>query len=118
MAETAGIDTAGAFFTNDPTANIQWPFAAGTSMSYGYGMRSGRLHAGIDFTPGSGAPIQAIADGTVRVATESGGGYGVTVSIDHVIDGEVITSHYAHMQYGSLRVTARPRRSRWATSWA
>ncbi|RCS57193.1 M23 family peptidase [Microbacterium sp. JB110] len=106
MAETAGIDTAGAFFTNDPTADIQWPFAAGTSMSYGYGMRSGRLHAGIDFTPGSGAPIQAIADGTVRVATESGGGYGVTVSIDHVIDGEVITSHYAHMQYGSLRVTA------------
>ncbi|WP_119696794.1 M23 family metallopeptidase [Microbacterium halotolerans] len=106
MAEVAGIDTAGAFFANDPTADIQWPFAAGTSMSYGYGMRSGRLHAGIDFTPGSGAPIQAIADGTVRVATESGGGYGVTVYIDHVVDGEVITSHYAHMQYGSLRVTA------------
>lgn len=106
MAESAGIDTSGAFFTNDPTADIQWPFAVGTGMSYGYGMRSGRMHQGIDFTPGNGAPIQAIADGTVRVATESGGGYGVHVYIDHVIDGEVITSHYGHMQYGSLRVTA------------
>jgi len=106
MAESAGIDTSGAFFVNDPTADIQWPFAVGTGMSYGYGMRSGRMHQGIDFTPGNGAPIQAIADGTVRVATESGGGYGVHVYIDHVIDGEVITSHYGHMQYGSLRVVA------------
>ena len=106
MADADGISTAGAFFTNDPTADIQWPFAVGTGMSYGYGMRSGRMHEGIDFTPGNGAPIQSIADGTVRVATESGGAYGVSVYIDHVIDGEVITSHYAHMQYGSLRVTA------------
>lgn len=106
LAEASGINTAGAFFTNDPTADIQWPFAVGTGMSYGYGMRSGRLHEGIDFTPGNGAPIQSIADGTVRVATESGGAYGVNVYIDHVIDGQTITSHYAHMQYGSLRVTA------------
>lgn len=106
MAESAGINTAGAFFVNDPTADIQWPFSVGTGMSYGYGMRSGRMHQGIDFTPGNGAPIQAIADGTVRIATESGGGYGVHVYIDHVIDGQAVTSHYAHMQYGSLRVTA------------
>ncbi|MGO1770744.1 MAG: M23 family metallopeptidase [Microbacterium sp.] len=106
LAEASGINTAGAFFTNDPTADIQWPFAVGTGMSYGYGMRSGRLHEGIDFTPGSGAPVQSIADGTVRIATESGGAYGVNVYIDHVIDGQTITSHYAHMQYGSLRVTA------------
>ncbi|WP_429977823.1 M23 family metallopeptidase [Microbacterium sp. NRRL B-14842] len=75
-------------------------------MSYGYGMRSGRLHEGIDFVPGNGAPIQAIADGTVRIATEQGAAYGVTVYIDHVIDGSVITSHYSHMQYGSLQVKA------------
>jgi murein DD-endopeptidase MepM/ murein hydrolase activator NlpD len=75
-------------------------------MSYGYGMRSGRLHEGIDFVPGNGAPIQAIADGTVRIATEQGGAFGVTVYIDHVIDGSVITSHYSHMQYGSLQVKA------------
>ncbi len=109
VAAAEGIAYSNAVFHNDPTAAIQWPFAVGTGMSYGYGMRDGRMHEGIDFTPGSGAPIQAIADGTVRTATEDGGGYGVTVYIDHVIDGSTITSHYSHMQYGSLRVKAGDR---------
>ena len=104
VAEEQGINYSGEVFTNDPDAAIQWPFQVGVGMSYGYGMRSGRLHEGIDFVPGDGAPVQAIADGTVRTATEQGGAYGVTVYIEHVIDGQLITSHYAHMQYGSLRV--------------
>jgi murein DD-endopeptidase MepM/ murein hydrolase activator NlpD len=106
VAAEQGINYSGELFTNDPDAAIQWPFLVGVGMSYGYGMRSGRLHEGIDFVPGNGAPIQAIADGTVRIATEQGGAFGVTVYIDHVIDGSVITSHYSHMQYGSLQVKA------------
>jgi murein DD-endopeptidase MepM/ murein hydrolase activator NlpD len=106
VAAEQGINYSSEIFTNDPEAAIQWPFLVGVGMSYGYGMRSGRLHEGIDFVPGNGAPVQAIADGTVRIATEQGGAYGVTVYIDHVIDGEVITSHYSHMQYGSLNVKA------------
>ncbi|WP_374460659.1 M23 family metallopeptidase [Microbacterium sp.] len=106
VAAEQGINYSGEIFTNDPDAAIQWPFLVGVGMSYGYGMRSGRLHEGIDFVPGNGAPIQAIADGTVRIATEQGAAYGVTVYIDHVIDGSVITSHYSHMQYGSLQVKA------------
>lgn len=106
VAAEQGINYSNEIFTNDPEAAIQWPFLVGVGMSYGYGMRSGRLHEGIDFVPGNGAPVQAIADGTVRIATEQGGAYGVTVYIDHVIDGEVITSHYSHMQYGSLQVAA------------
>ncbi len=105
VAAEQGINYSNEVFTNDPEAAIQWPFMVGVGMSYGYGMRSGRLHEGIDFVPGNGAPVQAIADGTVRIATEQGGAYGVTVYIDHVIDGSVITSHYSHMQYGSLQVT-------------
>lgn len=105
VAAEQGINYSNEVFTNDPEAAIQWPFMVGVGMSYGYGMRSGRLHEGIDFVPGNGAPVQAIADGTVRIATEQGGAYGVTVYIDHVIDGSVITSHYSHMQYGSLEVT-------------
>ena len=62
------------------------------------------MHEGVDFTPGAGSPIQAIADGVVRIATNSGGAYGVTVVIDHVIDGQLVSSRYAHMQYGSLQV--------------
>lgn len=106
LASEQGIKFSDSVFTNDPDAAIQWPFLVGVSMSSGYGPRWGRMHEGIDFTPGEGAPIQAIADGTVRIATEQGGGYGVTVYIDHVIDGQVITSHYSHMQYGSLKVKA------------
>nr|WP_245325300.1 M23 family metallopeptidase [Microbacterium amylolyticum] len=69
-------------------------------------MRWGRLHEGIDFVPGEGAPIQSIADGVVRIATEAGGAYGVNVYVDHIIDGQLVSSHYAHMQYGSLQVQA------------
>ncbi|WP_345751527.1 M23 family metallopeptidase [Microbacterium rhizophilus] len=103
MAEVSGINTAGAFYVNDPTADIQWPIVVGTSKSFGFGQRWGRLHEGIDFTPGAGAPVQAIAGGTVRIG--SYGAYGNNVYIDHVIDGQRITSHYAHMQDGSIRVT-------------
>ncbi len=106
LASEQGIKFSDTVFTNDPEAAIQWPFLVGVGMSSGYGPRWGRMHEGIDFVPGEGAPIQAIADGTVRIATEQGGGYGVTVYIDHVIDGQVITSHYSHMQYGSLKVKA------------
>ncbi|QMU97367.1 M23 family metallopeptidase [Microbacterium esteraromaticum] len=104
VAAEEGIKFSQSLYTNDPEAAIQWPFKVGVAMSSGYGQRWGRLHAGIDLVPGAGAPIQAIADGTVRIATESGGAYGVTAYVDHVIDGQVVTSHYAHMQYGSLQV--------------
>lgn len=104
VAADEGITFSQSLYTNDPEAAIQWPFKVGVAMSSGYGQRWGRLHAGIDLVPGAGAPIQAIADGTVRLATESGGNYGVTAYVDHVIDGQLVTSHYAHMQYGSLKV--------------
>jgi murein DD-endopeptidase MepM/ murein hydrolase activator NlpD len=104
LAAESGITNSSNLFTNDPTSAIQWPFPVGVPITYGFGMRSGRLHEGLDFVPGAGAPIQAVADGTVRIATESGGAYGVTIVIDHVIDGERVSTRYAHMQYGSLQV--------------
>ena len=68
-------------------------------------MRWGRMHEGVDFAPGGqGAEIHAVADGIVRIATEAGGAYGVRVVIDSIVDGELISTNYAHMQYGSLRV--------------
>ncbi|MDE0546121.1 M23 family metallopeptidase [Microbacterium sp. C7(2022)] len=105
LASESGISNVSNLYVNDPNAAIQWPFAVGVPYSYGFGMRSGRMHEGIDFTPGAGSPVQAIADGTVRVATEAGGAYGVHVIIDHIIDGQLVSSHYAHMQYGSLQVS-------------
>jgi murein DD-endopeptidase MepM/ murein hydrolase activator NlpD len=40
------------------------------------------------------------------VASEAGGAYGVHVIIDHMVDGQLVSSHYAHMQYGSMQVSA------------
>lgn len=105
MAADSGITNPSNFYVNDPTAPIQWPFAVGVPITYGFGMRDGTMHEGADFVPGEGSPVQAIADGTVRIATEQGGAFGVTVLIDHEIDGQLISSRYGHMQYGSLQVT-------------
>ncbi|KTS02464.1 M23 family metallopeptidase, partial [Microbacterium testaceum] len=105
MAIDSGIKYPSNFYVNNPNSPIQWPFAVGVSISYGFGMRDGGFHEGADFVPGEGAPVQAIADGTVRIATEQGGAFGVTVLIDHEIDGQLVSSRYGHMQYGSLQVT-------------
>ncbi|MCX6502674.1 MAG: M23 family metallopeptidase [Microbacterium sp.] len=105
LASEVGITNYSTFFSNNPNAAIQWPFAVGVPITYGYGWRSGALHEGADFTPGQGAHVQAIAAGTVRIATESGGAFGVTVLIDHIIDGKLVSTRYGHMLYGSLQVS-------------
>jgi hypothetical protein len=104
LASESGIANFSNFFFNDPNSPIQWPFAVGVPISYGFGMRDGTMHEGADFTPGEGSPIQSIADGVVRESTDSGGAFGVHIVIDHVIDGALISSSYSHMQYGSRQV--------------
>lgn len=105
-AAAAGI-RAEADFINNPAGTIQWPFAVGVHVGDRFGYRDcagcSSDHGGQDFNPGLGAEIQAIADGTVAVSTDSGGSLGVVMMIDHIIDGELVTSVYAHMEYGSRR---------------
>ncbi|WP_350349487.1 peptidoglycan DD-metalloendopeptidase family protein [Agromyces sp. G08B096] len=90
---------------------IVWPVVDPSRTSSGFGPREAPCagcstnHDGVDFTPGAGTPVMSIADGVVVLATENGGGLGVNVEVQHNIDGELITSSYAHMQYGSLAVT-------------
>ncbi|MFT2707974.1 M23 family metallopeptidase [Clavibacter zhangzhiyongii] len=100
-------------FTNDINGSIQWPFAAGVPISGVFGKRIAPCsngcssnHQGVDFAPGMGAPIQAIADGVVRESVNSDTGLGVHLVIDHVIDGQLITTVYGHMLPGSMRVQA------------
>jgi hypothetical protein len=106
LAAEEGVTTFSSFFTNDPTAAIQWPFAVGVPMSFGFGPRWGAMHTGIDLTPGNGAEIPAIADGVVGSARDATGGYGVNIYLNPILDAKLVTSHYAHMQYGSMRVKA------------
>ncbi|WP_256728877.1 peptidoglycan DD-metalloendopeptidase family protein [Microbacterium oleivorans] len=109
LAADSGVTNFAGTWVNDPNAAIQWPFPVGVPISAAFGSVSylsqfSRPHRGVDLTPGAGAEIHAVAGGTVRIATEAGGDYGVTVVIDHVIDGELVSTRYGHMQYGSLQV--------------
>lgn len=111
LAADSGVTQFAGTWVNDPTADIQWPFPVGVPISAAYGSQTylskfSSPHRGVDLTPGAGAEIHVIADGTVRIATEAGGDYGVTVVVDHIIDGKLVSTRYAHMQYGSLQVAA------------
>ncbi len=88
------------------TGAIRWPFPYFAPISDGFGIRdasiSGRAqHNGLDFNPGSGAPIYAVADGTVTLHADDQYGYGNNVVISHNVAGLVFDSQYSHMQTGS-----------------
>jgi murein DD-endopeptidase MepM/ murein hydrolase activator NlpD len=104
--------TSSSTFSNDVAGTVQWPFATGVPISSGFGGRHvtncgfcSTFHNGLDFVPGAGSPIQAIADGTVSAVTGPGGAFGNHVEIEHVIGGEKVTSTYSHMQTGSVQVS-------------
>jgi len=96
-----------ATFTNDPNGTIQWPFAVGVHIGSRFGIRHcagcSVNHMGQDFNPGIGAPIQSIADGVVSQAIDGEGSLGVHMVIDHMINGRLVSSVYAHMIHGSMR---------------
>jgi murein DD-endopeptidase MepM/ murein hydrolase activator NlpD len=99
-------------YTNDPNGTIQWPFPLPVPISSGFGARhvagcSGcsTYHEGVDFIPGAGVAIDAIADGVVSQVVNSHAGLGNHVVIDHVINGQKVQSVYGHMLDGSIRVT-------------
>jgi Membrane proteins related to metalloendopeptidases len=86
---------------------IRWPFPFAVPISSGFGDRAApcrgcsTAHSGIDFTPGAGAAIFAIADGTVVDVSSGGSSWGHYVVIEHQIDGQTVYSGYAHMQSAS-----------------
>ena len=98
-------------YSTTGTGSIRWPFPTAVPISSGFGDRVAPCrycssdHRGVDFVPGNGAPIFAIADGVVT-ASEFGGGYGQYVYLEHDINGRSVLTVYAHMQRGSspLRV--------------
>lgn len=96
-------------YSNNPNGAIQWPFPGSVPISSGFGARNvcsycSSYHLGLDFTPGSGVPIQAITEGVVSAVNLHSGGLGNHVVVDHVINGQRVTTVYAHMQWGSIQV--------------
>ncbi len=85
-----------------------WPIPGYSMITSGFGMRYDpyymcyRGHNGIDVSGAgiAGKPIVASANGTViaTMPTASSGGYGEYVIISHgFINGQLVTTHYAHM---------------------
>jgi hypothetical protein len=100
-----------AVYTFTPTTGtVRWPFPYSVPISDGWGSRvspctgCSTFHQGVDFTPGVGSPIYAIADGVVSYHADTDRGLGNNVTISHVINGENIDSVYAHMITGSSKL--------------
>ena len=96
---------------NSGTGDIRWPFPGSVVLSSGFGPRSApcaacsSMHMGLDMTPGGGTPIGAAAAGVVRTSGMHGQ-FGQYAVIDHVIDGQRVSTLYAHMQVGSSPLVA------------
>lgn len=105
-ASTAVLQPARDAFDITEFTLVQYPVGAGTSISSFFGYRScdgcSTFHSGIDFTPGYGFPVEAVADGVVVSSPVADGSWGVHVTIEHVVDGVVFRTSYAHMQTGSM----------------
>ncbi len=86
----------------------RWVRPVGAGIVSAYGQRWGRMHKGVDFGAGYGAPIRAVGDGVVigagYLASESG--YGKIVLIRHA--GGDVTA-YAHMSRVSVNAGERVR---------
>ncbi|ASD22575.1 hypothetical protein B7495_11155 [Cryobacterium sp. LW097] len=96
-------------YVNYLGSTIQWPFLVGVPITTDFGPRippcdgCSSFHKGIDMNPGVNTPIQAVANGVVReVSRTDKSGLGVYAIIDHMIDGRLVSSLYAHMTEGTL----------------
>ena len=96
---------------NSGIGDIRWPFPGSVVLSSGFGPRAApcaacsSMHMGLDMTPGGGTPIGAAAAGVVRTSGMHGQ-FGQYAVIDHVIDGQRVSTLYAHMQVGSSPLVA------------
>jgi murein DD-endopeptidase MepM/ murein hydrolase activator NlpD len=97
-------------FASNTSSAVRWPFDGELRLSDGFGPRvspcggCSSFHLGTDFLPGEGNPVYAMADGVVQ-DVQSTGGLGEHVVIEHIIDGQIITTTSAHMQTGSVLVS-------------
>ncbi|MGO2745083.1 M23 family metallopeptidase [Microbacterium sp.] len=104
-AVSAGMPLASA--VDIPIADhVVMPMAEGSySFTDGFGAsRPGRSHLGQDFAAPVGAPINAAMKGCVSRSSESYQGYGVTIQIESIVDGESVSTVYSHMNYGTRAV--------------
>ncbi len=76
------------------------PITSGFGSRFHPILKRRRLHSGIDFGGGYGAPVYAAAEGTVISASRLGG-YGNTIIIDHGSGMSTVYAHLSRIQVGS-----------------
>jgi hypothetical protein len=81
---------------------VRWPVGGPFTVTDRFGARGG-AHMGTDMVAAGGTPVYASVDGVVRISQDSYGGYGVTVVVESVLNGQQVSTVYPHMQTGSGR---------------
>ncbi|MGA7147594.1 MAG: M23 family metallopeptidase [Microbacterium sp.] len=89
--------------TSPGTGEVRWPIL---NFTKGRGLGDSGYHQGVDLLAAGGTPLYAAAAGVVKVSQESHGGYGVAVTIEHVVGGQRVSTLYGHMTYGSRQVVS------------
>ena len=106
-AQVLALKYAGVDYSYSVTSGaVRWPFPYAVPITDGFGSRSGGFHKGVDFVPGAGTPIYAIADGVASSAGYDDSGYGNHVVIQHNLGGISIKSNYAHLAIDSSPIVA------------
>ncbi|MBX3100412.1 MAG: M23 family metallopeptidase [Salinibacterium sp.] len=101
-AQALALKYAGVDYSYAVTSGaVRWPFPYAVPITDGFGPRDGGFHKGVDFVPGAGTPIYAIADGIATTATYDNSGYGQHVVLQHNLGGVDVESLYGHMIAGS-----------------
>ena len=101
-AQALALKYAGVDYGYEVTSGaVRWPFPYQVPITDGFGEREGGFHKGVDFVPGAGTPIYAIADGVATTATFDDSGYGQHVVLQHNLGGVDVESLYGHMIEGS-----------------
>ena len=105
MAKLASASSIGTniALTSPGTGEVRWPIL---NFTKGRGLWDSGYHQGVDLLAPGGTPLYAAAAGVVKISQESYGGYGVAVTIDHVIGGQRVNTLYGHMTYGSRQVSS------------
>lgn len=83
---------------------VRWPLGGPFTVTDRFGDRGG-AHMGTDMVAAGGTRVFASIDGVVRISQESYGGYGVTVVVESVLNGQRVSTVYPHMQSGSRQVS-------------
>jgi murein DD-endopeptidase MepM/ murein hydrolase activator NlpD len=97
-AQSVSLSSVDLSMVSPGSGEVRWPVVG---FKKGRGLGDSGYHQGVDLLLACGQPVYAAAAGVVRVSQESFGGYGVAITIDHVINGQRVSTLYGHMTYGS-----------------